>query len=387
MEDALENGLLPEGLRDGLPPKAHERELVVRTLQDCFDANGYALVAPPLVEFEAGLRGRLDSGQGDSSDAFRLLDPVSQKTLLVRSDITRQVARIATTRMLDEPRPLRLAYTGSALRTRGTQLRPSRQVRQVGFELIGASGPVAARELAQVVMMGYDALGLEQLTFDLSFPGFIPALCADLSLSGPQSDQVKAALDDKDAAALATLPSAAQRLFQPLLNAVGSPSQVIKCIAALDLPEKAAAKWADSIKLIDVFAEIVGPDRLHVDPGEVHGFSYQAGWALSVFADGVRGELGKGGAYVLGSAGNMEAAQGFTFYPDVFADRSTMSEPRKRVCVEGMISLPDARDLQSRGYALVRALDDEQNLQDQAIKMGCHAIFANGTLTLLASSA
>ncbi|MEM6683941.1 MAG: ATP phosphoribosyltransferase regulatory subunit, partial [Pseudomonadota bacterium] len=77
-ERALNSGLLPQGLRDGLPPQAGHSDAVVRRLQDQFRSNGYDLVAPPLVEFEDALRGRLDAGQGDSDDAFRLLDPASQ---------------------------------------------------------------------------------------------------------------------------------------------------------------------------------------------------------------------------------------------------------------------------------------------------------------------
>ncbi|MEO0411954.1 MAG: ATP phosphoribosyltransferase regulatory subunit [Pseudomonadota bacterium] len=383
MDDALKNGLLPEGLRDGLPPRAHGREMIVRQLQDCFHANGYELVAPPLVEFEAGQRGRLDAGQGNSSDAFRLLDPASQKTLIVRSDITRQVARIATTRLSDTLRPLRLAYTGSALRTRGTQLQPSRQVRQVGIELIGPEGPAAARELAQVIAMAFDLVGVEDLTFDLAFPGFIPTLCTDLALSKEQSAQVTAALDDKDAAGLSDLPGEAQQLFQNLLQAVGSPAQVLSAVGVLKLPSKASALWTKAAQLVEVFSAVVGAERLHIDPGEVHGFSYQAGWALSVFSSGTRGELGKGGAYVLSGPGTQEAAQGFTFYPDVFADKAPLSAPRQKICVPSKVETHEILALQTEGYVVVRALDANETLEDQAAQMGCQALYKDGAVTAL----
>ncbi|MEM7569600.1 MAG: ATP phosphoribosyltransferase regulatory subunit [Pseudomonadota bacterium] len=383
MDDALLNGLLPEGLRDGLPPHAQARERVVRWLQDHFEASGYDLVAPPLVEFEAGLHGRVDAGQGDSSDAFRLLDPVSQKTLIVRSDITRQVARIASTRMSSQARPLRLSYTGSALRTRGTQLRPSRQVRQVGFELIGAKGLPAARELAQIIAAAFDGLDVPDLTFDLSFPGFIPALCADFHLTVEQSEQVKRALDDKDAAGLCDLPSGIAAVFLDLLKAIGSPTQVVAAIDALDLPASAKALWSKASALVDVFAEGVGAERLHVDPGEVHGFSYQAGWALSVFSSGIRGELGKGGAYVLTSGEDEEQAQGFTFYPDVFADHLKPAAQKQRVCVPSRAVQSDILALQEAGYVVLRAVLEGVDFVSQAEAMGCDVIFDSGTVKTL----
>ena len=44
--------LLPEGLRDLLPPDAAFEADVVHRLGQSFSANGYDLVKPPLIEFE-----------------------------------------------------------------------------------------------------------------------------------------------------------------------------------------------------------------------------------------------------------------------------------------------------------------------------------------------
>src|SRR3546814_3358649 len=71
------------------------------------------------------LVGRLKSTR--QQDLLRFVDPVSQRTLALRPDITAQVGRIATTRMARVPRPLRLAYGGAVLKVRGTQLRPERE--------------------------------------------------------------------------------------------------------------------------------------------------------------------------------------------------------------------------------------------------------------------
>src|SRR3546814_10103925 len=66
------------------------------------------------------------------------MDPVSQRMMGLRADMTPQVARIATTRLKKAPRPLRLCYGGQVLQVRGSQLRPERQFAQAGIELIGA---------------------------------------------------------------------------------------------------------------------------------------------------------------------------------------------------------------------------------------------------------
>ena len=43
-----------------------------------------------------------------AAQTFRLMDPVSQRMMGVRADITVQVARIAATRLAKMPLPLRL---------------------------------------------------------------------------------------------------------------------------------------------------------------------------------------------------------------------------------------------------------------------------------------
>lgn len=382
-DQAFSSGLLPEGLRDGLPPMAGHHDKLVRGLQDGFERNGYDLVAPPLVEFEDALRGRLDAGQGNSNDAFRLLDPISQRSMIVRSDITRQVARIATTRMANVPRPLRLSYTGSALRTSGSQLQPSRQLRQVGLELIGADGPAAAAELADIVYGAFDSLSLKDLTFDLAIPGLLPALCEDLSLSKAQTDQIKAAVDDKDAAALAHLPEKARILTTAIMNAIGPAQKAVETVSALNLPGKAGALWRTATQIVETFITVVGAHRVHLDPGEVHGFSYQAGWALSVFGDGIRGELGRGGAYMLQGAGGLEPALGFTFYPDVFADHVPLADQGKRLYVAAGASAADIHKLQNDGYKTLRALSSGGDIKQSAHEHGCDAYFEAGQIVAL----
>ena len=76
------------------------------------------------------------SGSAVAEQTFRLMDPDSQRMMGLRADTTPQVARIATTRLANYPRPLRLSYAGQCLRVHGTQLAPDRQVAQAGSRSI-----------------------------------------------------------------------------------------------------------------------------------------------------------------------------------------------------------------------------------------------------------
>src|ERR1700712_5893342 len=96
--------LLPAGLRDLLPPEAETEAAAVETLMDAFAAHGYQRVKPPLLEFEDTLLA--GSGSAMAEQTFRLMDPESQRMMGLRADTTPQVARIATTRLANPPRPL-----------------------------------------------------------------------------------------------------------------------------------------------------------------------------------------------------------------------------------------------------------------------------------------
>jgi ATP phosphoribosyltransferase regulatory subunit len=128
MNEPLHPALLPLGLRDLLPPDAAAEALVVGRMMAVLESHGYQRVKPPLAEFEESLLS--GPGAAMAQETFRLMDPVSQRMIGLRADMTPQVARIAATRLRNVPRPLRLCYAGQVLRVKGGQLRPERHRRR-----------------------------------------------------------------------------------------------------------------------------------------------------------------------------------------------------------------------------------------------------------------
>src|ERR1700754_2946812 len=160
--------LLPAGLVDLLPPEAEFEAGVMNGLIAAFARYGYDRVKPPLIEFEDSLLG--GSGAARAHQTFRIIDPVSQRMLGVRADMTLQIARIATSRLAEIPRPLRLSYAGQVLRVKGSPNRPERQFGQVGAELIGSSSSHADAEVILMAAKSLRELGLSGLSVDLGLP-------------------------------------------------------------------------------------------------------------------------------------------------------------------------------------------------------------------------
>ena len=112
----MKSNLLPEGFRDSLPDLAKKEFFVASVFIDLMNKNGYELVKPPLFEFEKSLF--LLSKNQRNTNSFRVLDPISQKMMGLRSDITSQIARIASSSFEKKNRPLRLSYCGENIKSK-----------------------------------------------------------------------------------------------------------------------------------------------------------------------------------------------------------------------------------------------------------------------------
>src|SRR5438105_13647067 len=182
MNGAPHPALLPTGMHDLLPPEAEIEAQVVAQLMTTLAAHGYERVKPPLVEFEE----TLFSGAGAAmpTATFRMLDPISHRMIGVRADMTPQIARIAATRLGNAPRPLRLSYAGQVLRVKGSEIRPERQIGQVGGELIGAAG--AAADVGAIAGAGeaLAEIGVPELSVDITLPSVVPAVAEAYGIAG-----------------------------------------------------------------------------------------------------------------------------------------------------------------------------------------------------------
>ena len=381
-------GLLPTGLADLLPPDAAREARAIDLAIERFAAFGYERVKPPLVEFEESLLG--GPGAALSPQTFRLMDPVSQRMMGVRSDMTVQVARIAVTRLKHEPRPLRLSYGGNVIRVRGSSLKPERQFAQVGTELIGVDSAEADAEAVLLAVEALRAIGVAGLTVDLNLPTLVAAVAAGLKLATDPLRRLRRALDRKDEAAVAkALGDKSDKkgadLFVGLLRAAGPAQRGIAQLAALKLPAAGAAeaaRLAEVVKLVHA----ADPDLpLTVDPVEYRGLEYQTGVSFSVFAMKGRQELARGGRYSAGypEDGVSEPATGFTVYMDAVLAASEAAPQQPRLYLPQGIAWRDAAPWQARGYAVVRAVVAVAEPRAEAKRLNCsHALIDGDAVPL-----
>ncbi len=377
-----ERALLPAGLADLLSPAAHDEAAAVERLIAACEAEGYERVKPPLLEFEQTLIA--GAGAAVAEQTFRLMDPVSQRMLGLRADMTPQVARIAAFRLGGAPRPLRLCYAGQVLRVKGSQLRPERQFGQVGAELIGADGAAADAEACLLAARALLGVGVQGLTLDLTLPTLVSLVAAALELPTAQRQALRAALDGKDAAAVAAAGAAQAAPFLALLRAAGPAPEALGALQALALPPAARAEVERLVAVAGHIAAALPELVLTIDPVEQRGYEYHSGLSFTLFARGVRGELGRGGRYNAERPdGAAEPATGFTLYMDTLLSAVPAPTPRRRIYLPAGSQPQDGARLRDAGWITIADLGGGDPVEE-AQRLHCSHLWQGGEARALA---
>ncbi len=402
MTEIGDQALLPAGFQDVLPPQAAQEAAVIERLIACFAGRGYERVKPPLLEFEETILA--GAGAAVAQQTFRLMDPVSQRMMGLRADMTPQVARIAATRLRKAPRPLRLCYGGQVLRIKGGQLRPERQFAQVGAELIGAASARADAEAVVLAAEALAAIGIGGLSVDLNLPPLVDALAADLDIGGARLAALRQALDRKDAAAVSEIASVSAAQFQALLRAAGPAEAALAALGAMALVGAAAEEVARLSRVVESI-QVGAPDlTLTIDPAEHRGFEYQTGISFILFARGVRGELGRGGRYATepparaatgdatgaatgdatGDASpEPESATGFTLFMDSVQRALSEPPPPRRLYLPPDCPAARGNELRAEGWITLAGLEAVADFATEARRMGCSHALIEGAITAL----
>lgn len=370
-----EKQLLPTGFHDVLPPDAALEAKVVSTLSQRMALCGYLQVKPPLLEFESSALG---SDTSLSRQAFRVMDPASGRYMALRPDMTLQIARMASVRLKDAPRPLRLSYAGQVIRVEGEGLYAERQLAQVGAELIGSPAPEADAEVVHVAAEALEVAGLKGLTVDFSLPTLQTLIYSEERIA--DSEQLEMLVARKDISALKQLNTKTSLLLSELLHLAGDATLALNTLKSLPLPASAGHLVVELEAVVARLVMRLPAVRLTIDPLESCGFNYHNGVAFTLFAEGAAEELGRGGRYTLEGG---ESAVGFTLSANAVLRALPVTIKANRVYLPFGTSSDVARKLRDEGYETVICLSDVRDIQNDAKRLNCQFLYLDGKVSAL----
>jgi len=285
--------MLPEGLRDLLPERAARRRAVARTVLSAFERYGYATVVPPAFERESVVARGV--GGAVRRELLRFLDPEVGDVLVLRPDMTPQIARLVATRYREHPGPIRLSYEGSVVRRPRGRARRQRQLSQAGIECIGFAPPHADLEVIAATLDALHAL-----------------------------EPVAEAVAVRDHAMWRSLLSGAELAHVERLAACAGEASELDGWSA-GLRDLGHSDVVDALSAVVAGLERSG-SRVIVDLGELRGRGYYTGLFFEVLADCVGSPLAGGGRYdaLLGRYGAPRTATGAAI--DLEAVESALSQ-------------------------------------------------------------
>ena len=298
---------IPTGTRDVLPDEMRELRAITEAMRAVLAQHGYGEVWTPAIEFESAA-GRMAGGAG----AYRLFDEHGS-VLLLRSDMTVPIARVAATRYAGTPRPLRFGSFAHVYRAVHPHRGQMREALQAGVELIGAPGAAGTAEVLTVLCRALEAVGLHDFRIGLGDAGLVTELMAEQGVPEARRPDVLDALVARDLVrleaevrALGLDAGAAQTLIRvpqrrggvEVLDGLGAPGARLRELhAALD-PEVAA--------------------RIILDLGLLRDLGYYTAAVFEVYDPAAGAPLGGGGRYdeLLSRFGADEPAVGWAIDVD-----------------------------------------------------------------------
>ena len=327
----------PVGMRDLVPPEAGRRRALGRVLGEVFELFGYAPVVTPPFKLESVMERALDGV--DARELLRFVDGESGEVVMLRPDITPQIARLVASRLRDRPTPLRLSYEGHVVRRRRGRARTQRQIAQAGVECVGAAGAFADVEVIELTSRALRAAGLRKHRIELNLTPLAGALLDRVEPS--RRTDARLALARKDRAELVRLLATSSREVR-----VGTLA-ALELIGGKEVLSRARRLYADtaSRKRLDALAGIhralegleLGVP-IGFDLGEPRGFGYYTGTSFAVLAEGPGEPVAVGGRYdeLLARFGLPLPATGVAIdldHLDWALGEDAPAEPRRRTVV------------------------------------------------------
>ena len=301
----MKNQLLPEGFRDSLPDLALEEYRI----NDCFlkitKKSGFSYVNPPLIEFESSLF--FLSKEKRKSECFRVLDPLSQKIMAIRSDITSQIARISCGSLFHSKRPLKLCYSGEVLKVKNNNLSMSRQSRQIGAEVIGIKTDLILVDVIKLIVKILDKLNFKNFILNLSMPNLTKAFVEDFQLNTDEYEKLVNSFKNKNLDLIKLLPTEIFEISNFFLSTIGNIDTNLSKLQKYKFKKKIKEEVKMFVKSVKMVKKEFSEIKIFIDPLEVDEIDYHDNISFKVYSNEYK-ELFNGGFYFV----NNEKCIGFS---------------------------------------------------------------------------
>lgn len=287
---------VPYGTKDILPGEMKARRKVENAIINVFDKWGYDEVKTPDFEYVETF-----GSTGDESK-FRFFDR-ENKLLMLRTDMTSPIARLAATRLQDGEKIKRLCYLANLYRYEEFQAGRQCEFEQAGVELLGASGPAADAEIIVLAAEAFKAAGLENFRISIGHVDFVNGLVREAGFNEEETKELKKYLRRHDAVAIYEMASRMQgiseeiqKLFADFIFLQGG-IELLDRITKVISDAKALEALNDLRKIYELVDAYGASKYISFDLGLYRSFNYYTGMLFEIYLPEMGYPVAGGGRY------------------------------------------------------------------------------------------
>jgi histidyl-tRNA synthetase len=285
------------GMRDLLPDDAEMLNFVMAKARETASLYGYREVITPVIEPYELLSAK--SGEEIRSRMFTFKD-LGNRTVALRPEFTSSIARLATTALKNEPKPLRTLSVGSVYRYDEPQRGRYREFYQSDFEIIGTSNPEADAEIILLTDHLMKSVGLRNYAFKLGHVGVIRGILSQENVDEKTQNAILQRMDKKEFDEAFKLVKSEECLSTLRGSLELKSANVFETVERIKSHVEGYCKAAASAEELKSILKLVtegGCPVQTVEPAFARGLEYYTGMIFEVYIPELDIALGGGGRY------------------------------------------------------------------------------------------
>ncbi|MBA3063776.1 MAG: ATP phosphoribosyltransferase regulatory subunit [Atribacteria sp.] len=186
---------IPEGLNDLLPEEVFKRRFLENKISQVFNKWGYQEIITPTFEFyEILAKG---AGSIMKKEMIKFFDREGN-IIALRPEMTTPIARVTSTKLKGEPKPLRFYYISNVFRYDDLKTGNRKEFNQAGVELIGVNSKEADAEVIALAVECLKNSGLKKFFIDIGHINFFNGVMESIKVKEKRKQEIKKAILNKD---------------------------------------------------------------------------------------------------------------------------------------------------------------------------------------------
>ena len=186
---------IPEGLNDLLPEEVLKRRFLENKISQVFKEWSYQEMITPTFEFYDILA--KGAGSIMKKEMIKFFDREGN-IIALRPEMTTPLARVTSTKMQQEPKPLRFYYISNVFRYDDLKTGNRKEFNQAGVELIGVNSKESDAEVIALTIECLKNSGLKNFFIDIGHIDFFNGIMESIKIKEERKQKIKRAILNKN---------------------------------------------------------------------------------------------------------------------------------------------------------------------------------------------